>query len=222
MKNAFTLAEVLITLGIIGVVAALTMPVLIQNYKKHIIETRLQKFYSTMNQAVKLSVIDNTETRNWVFPDYYSGQISPEEVDEFYNKYFDKYVKVAKKDIIDFNGNRLFVIYFLDGSAARIGWQGHDWGFFPNAKDINKTDDKIVDGHNSFLFGFYPTTNEHAYAIKHYYNKGIEAYIPHYIKDEDGKILYKTDDSKLYEAKAYTAIIQRNGWKIPENYPFKF
>lgn len=33
-KKAFTLAEVLITLGIIGVVAALTMPTVIQNYKK--------------------------------------------------------------------------------------------------------------------------------------------------------------------------------------------
>lgn len=34
-KKAFTLAEVLITLGIIGVVAALTMPTVIQNYKKN-------------------------------------------------------------------------------------------------------------------------------------------------------------------------------------------
>lgn len=33
-KKAFTLAEVLITLGIIGIVAALTMPSLIANYKK--------------------------------------------------------------------------------------------------------------------------------------------------------------------------------------------
>ena len=31
----FTLAEVLITLGIIGVVAAMTLPTLIQNYKKN-------------------------------------------------------------------------------------------------------------------------------------------------------------------------------------------
>ena len=36
MKNGFTLAEVLITLGIIGVVAAMTIPTLISNYKKQI------------------------------------------------------------------------------------------------------------------------------------------------------------------------------------------
>ncbi len=218
---AFTLSEVLITLGIIGIVAALTMPSLIQNHKKHVIETRLLKFYSTMNQAVKLSVIDNSETRNWIFPDYYAGQTSPEEVEEFYNKYFKKYINTAKTDIINFDDSRLFVIYFLDGSSARLGWQGHDWHYFPNAKEmIDNIED--IDGRNYWAFGFYPTTSEHAYTIAHYYNKGIEPYIPHYIKDEDGKILYKTDDSKLYEAKAYTAIIQRNSWKIPEDYPFKF
>ncbi len=35
-RTAFTLAEVLITLGIIGIVAALTMPSLIANYKRQI------------------------------------------------------------------------------------------------------------------------------------------------------------------------------------------
>lgn len=34
--NSFTLAEVLVTLGIIGVVAALTMPTLIANYRKQV------------------------------------------------------------------------------------------------------------------------------------------------------------------------------------------
>lgn len=37
-KIAFTLAEVLITLGIIGVVAAMTMPVLISNYRESVIK----------------------------------------------------------------------------------------------------------------------------------------------------------------------------------------
>ena len=33
MKKAFTLAEILITLGIIGVVAAMTIPTLVANYR---------------------------------------------------------------------------------------------------------------------------------------------------------------------------------------------
>ncbi len=53
-KKAFTLAEVLITLGIIGVVAAVTVPTLITNYqnKQHLV--RFQKSYSTLSQAAKL------------------------------------------------------------------------------------------------------------------------------------------------------------------------
>ncbi len=51
-KNGFTLAEVLITLGIIGVVAAMTMPSLISNYRHKVLETQFKKAYSVLSQAV--------------------------------------------------------------------------------------------------------------------------------------------------------------------------
>lgn len=52
LKNrGFTLAEVLITLGIIGVVAALTIPTLIKNYQKKAATTAAKKAYSTLSQA---------------------------------------------------------------------------------------------------------------------------------------------------------------------------
>ena len=47
--KGFTLAEVLITLGIIGVVSALTMPALVANYKKQEAVSKLKKSY-TMTQ----------------------------------------------------------------------------------------------------------------------------------------------------------------------------
>lgn len=49
---AFTLAEVLITLGIIGIVAAITIPTLISNYQKKQYVIQLQKVYTTVNQAL--------------------------------------------------------------------------------------------------------------------------------------------------------------------------
>lgn len=59
-KNlAFTLAECLITLGIIGVVAALTLPPVIQNYKKHVLITKLKKSYSILGQVAQKSINDN-------------------------------------------------------------------------------------------------------------------------------------------------------------------
>lgn len=57
-KVGFTLAEVLITLGIIGVVATLTIPSLINNYQKKQTVTKLQKAISVLNQAYKLAYDD--------------------------------------------------------------------------------------------------------------------------------------------------------------------
>lgn len=51
-KAAFTLAEVLVTLGIIGIVAAMTLPSLIQNYQHKVLETQFKKAYSILYQLV--------------------------------------------------------------------------------------------------------------------------------------------------------------------------
>ncbi|MBQ8459992.1 type II secretion system protein [bacterium] len=52
-RVAFTLAEALITIGIIGVVAALTIPGLINNYKANRLRTQFLKSYSTIQQVFK-------------------------------------------------------------------------------------------------------------------------------------------------------------------------
>ena len=54
MKKAFTLAEVLITLAIIGVVAAMTIPTLISDYQKKEYVARLQKAHSVLINGFKL------------------------------------------------------------------------------------------------------------------------------------------------------------------------
>lgn len=60
-KIAFTLAEVLITLGIIGVVAAMTIPSLIQSYKEKATVTAVKQSYSIFAQALKMVTIDNPD-----------------------------------------------------------------------------------------------------------------------------------------------------------------
>jgi len=54
-KSAFTLAEVLITLGIIGVVSAMTIPTLIANTNNAKFKSQYKKTLSTLNQAVKMA-----------------------------------------------------------------------------------------------------------------------------------------------------------------------
>lgn len=58
---AFTLAEVLITLVIIGVVAAITVPTLIANSNDQAIRSALRKNYSVLQQATERYYVDNGE-----------------------------------------------------------------------------------------------------------------------------------------------------------------
>ena len=60
-KFAFTLAEVLITLGIIGVVAALTLPSVIQNYQEKQLTTAWKKAYSDVANATLLMSQNNED-----------------------------------------------------------------------------------------------------------------------------------------------------------------
>lgn len=43
---AFTMAETLITLGIIGIIAAMTLPSLVAKYQSKVLSTQLKKLYS--------------------------------------------------------------------------------------------------------------------------------------------------------------------------------
>jgi len=62
---AFPLAEVFITLGIIGVVAAMTIPTLIQNANEKATVVALKKAYSVLSQAYTLAVNENGTPDTW-------------------------------------------------------------------------------------------------------------------------------------------------------------
>ena len=53
-KIAFTLAEVLITLGIIGVVAAITLPTLIAKYDEMVMVNKIKRTYSELANAIEM------------------------------------------------------------------------------------------------------------------------------------------------------------------------
>lgn len=96
MKNGFTLAEVLITLGIIGIVAAMTMPTLVQNHQKRSLEVATQKFYSMMSQAVEQYMVDEgvDDLRNSAI---HCSVEDCEHAQEASNDFIKKYFKVIKE-----------------------------------------------------------------------------------------------------------------------------
>ncbi len=88
MKNGFTLAEVLITLGIIGIVASMTIPTLMTNYQKKSTAIRVKKAYAEVLQAIKLSEEENGTIETWEI-----DRGSVENTKNFVNRYIMPYYK---------------------------------------------------------------------------------------------------------------------------------
>ncbi len=99
-KKGFTLAEVLITLTIIGVVAALTIPNLIASYQKQQYVTQLKKVYTELSQALKLMMADESINKISV-SDTLTHQVDEDLPDEAFQKLGDEFLKKYFKVIKD-------------------------------------------------------------------------------------------------------------------------
>lgn len=88
IKKGFTLAEVLIVLSIIGIIAAMTIPALMSNYNKKIVTTRLKENYSLVSQALMMAQVQNGDPQNWD----YIYSTSPDETEIFVKGFVEKYI----------------------------------------------------------------------------------------------------------------------------------
>lgn len=205
INKAFTLAEVLITLGIIGVVAALTMPVLIQNHRKSEIETKLKKVYTIMNQAIMLSENANGERENWA-----SELNTPAGIEKYilpYLKYVDNYPT-----------NSYYFIKLADGSTLRKKLATEDWTFYTKPYEKCATSDNVV-GRCYFAFVFMQNASRHFDRNFEPNSYGLStADITHENLKNHSIHGCNKDASKTYCAK----LIQLNGWRIPDDYPIRF
>ena len=150
-KAAFTLAEVLITLAIIGVVAAITIPSVVQKYQERVTVTKLKKVYSTLNQAYQMAVIENGTIDQWGLTlsekDEESGWYTEETMQSFY-KFWNvmlKYMKSAKICTYEDDCNlKNFTIKSLDGTEwnakSRVISILLDDGTMLTGGDINNAD----------------------------------------------------------------------------------
>lgn len=82
--NGFTLAEVLITLGIIGVISALTLPTLLKNYKAIVLRNQFKEQHSRLAQALR-RMVDEEEI-----------VLSPSELGGGLSKYVAKYYNISQ------------------------------------------------------------------------------------------------------------------------------
>ncbi len=112
----------MITLGIIGVVAAMTMPILIGNYQKKVVVEELKKYYSELQNALYISVAEHGDSTDWNYP-----QNSDITLEQFMNEYFLPYLKLKKYkikkntyDVTNYNGGVSKIIE----SYLTYNWNG--------------------------------------------------------------------------------------------------
>ena len=170
---AFTLAEVLITLGIIGVVAAMTIPTLIANYQEKQTVTKLQKTYSALKNAFEMAKVEHGDYDTWSWNE--KPTTNGERTQYFWDTYILPHLKNKKKcfpittecvaeGITKLNGSTesvitsthvAFVLY--DGTSVYT-WTGGD-AYYPHVwifADINGKSKPNVLGKDIFTMYFSP------------------------------------------------------------------
>ena len=223
-KVAFTLAEVLISLGIIGVVAALTIPNVVSNYKKKVVETRLAKLYSVLNQAVELSEEKNGACTTWEWGDINNHRDSAY-MEKWWKTYMADYIPnvqtVTKNSVAtsSISGNGSYLVYFKDGTALKIEAipGSYIWVVVYvkpqiNTKNFNEGDvyqhDSMVSGRDYFSMFIMPSS-KCSFDVNYYDNLSRNELI------ESCKAPGNLGGTCM-------KMIKDTGWKIPDDYPIKF
>lgn len=203
-RSAFTLAEVLITLGIIGIVAAMTLPSVVGNYRNKETSARLKKFYSTMSQAILFAESDYGEMKNWEV-DSNNDISNVERAETYYHTYFDNnYFKIlnAKRRKVTGQNREAFAITFVDGSILYL-WNGTcvDLIF-----DINGDKKPNKDGRDIFKF-------------LHCQNGRLK---PYHIVGGDVSTREKAlEVCKNYPAECMPLIMTFDQFELKKDYPYK-
>ena len=224
-RPAFTLAEVLITLGIIGVVAALTIPTLMANHRKKVVETKLEKIYSVMNQAINLTNAEYGDVTNWIIDcgSSNSPTCSINEAENWFNSTIGKHLETLKTGKTKNKTDDILLIYLKDGSILGVTNYIYDMVFYVNSDAISNKQS----GKNYFLFRFNPIllshqNNEEAQKdLKYSLKPTFEPYSNYWNGTREQLIdghSFSCAQNHAFCAK----LIQYDGWKISKDYPVKF
>ena len=224
-RPAFTLAEVLITLGIIGVVSAMTIPTLMANHRKKVVETKLEKIYSVMNQAINLTNAEYGDVTNWIIDcgSSNSPTCSINEVENWFNSTIGKHLETLKTGKTKNKTDDILLIYLKDGSILGVTNYIYDMVFYVNSDAISNKQS----GKNYFLFRFNPIllshqNNEEAQKdLKYSLKPTFEPYSNYWNGTREQLIdghSFSCAQNHAFCAK----LIQYDGWKISKDYPVKF
>jgi len=172
---------VLITLSIIGVIAAITIPSLIANHQKTTLETQFAKMYRNLSHVVNMAIAEHGAIDTW---DWKNEQYTEEEMNNFVKKYFAPNLNIIKfcpaggeagcfqnpsyttmKGTIysiNMNDTTRPSAVLADGTMARFNFNTTS-GYRRSLTfqvDINGAKKPNALGRDLFFFAFYPESND--------------------------------------------------------------
>lgn len=197
---AFTLAEVLLTMTIIGVLAALTIPTLYYQRVKKEYTTKLKNFYSKMENAILDMEVDFGSFRDMKQPD--NGYM-------WYMKYIDPYVghQFVKENK---------TVYYKDGSSLGTFFKG---GCLDVDYDVNADRPPNKQGYDKHRFLFCFTDDN-----RRSWFGNADIFFGTYGSGISGSNISR--NSMINSCKANTAyctrLLQNDQWEFKSDYPLKF
>jgi len=232
ISSSFTLAEILVTLGIIGIIAAVTMPTLITNHKKQVMVTSLKTNYSIIQQAMATAVADNniytvningtrTSVRGW-FETYLKPYIKTTKVcygengcwhKEGDTKYLNGNIVYQNAGTIGLGAtNTLITFELINGAQFDIDYYG---GGSMNSHFVTNTNGKTSIGIYMDINGNKgPNTLGKDIFVLGYSEKGIQP-----AGAESSETTIKNDCKKGGTGRLCLQYIIQNSWHIPDDYP---
>ena len=217
----------MITLGIIGIVAALTIPTLVTKYQQHLFVNKVKQTYSLVSNAMLASAAQNGTPDQWLYvtldgKDENYVQNFSNHMKETATKYFKPYLKTIGE------GNENFGYYLILQNGVTLY-------FYPDGSFNNYTD-KIFSQTRFFIVG--SINNNHSYWLdqsrdysrkdfvmeinKNYKTPKVSLFCSNgdikNITDESG---YRCNKNNVKNQRACcAALLQKNGWRITKDYPW--
>lgn len=201
---AFTLAEVLLTIAIIGVVASMTIPTLHYKRLKNEYSTRLKNFYSKIDNAILDMETDYGSYRDLKKPQSYDEGL------EWYLKYIDpyighRYVNKARKQV-----------YYKDGSSLGTFFPG---GCLDVDYDVNGDKSPNREGYDRyrFLFCFNDEARNIWFGSKDIF---FGSYGSGFTKENASRdnVMDKCKENPTFCSK----LLENDQWEFKTDYPYKF
>lgn len=237
-RVAFTLAEVLITLGIIGVVAAFTLPPLVTNYQKKQTVTQLKKVYTTLSQAFEHAKADYGDISTWELENSLQSTATANRekiATDFSQKYLTPYL--SKTQDMGFISTTQFgydKIYNIDGSTA--SWLDDTSSYMLMLSDRTpigiKTDAKNIgtaENPNRIIWAIFIWTDLNGIKGPNVVGHDIFLFKLNLSQNAQFMPYYYSTTSALsncqqgdMESRCCTGLIMLDGWEIKAHYPWTY